>query len=243
MPKGFFKPNPEHLELCRRRLVACLEDGDTFATGRTIARLRERYGSQTVDAAIESIAENFHDLPPAVRERMMELGFKRAKADPELWDIASGEMHDTIAEILISEGVTPIWKHFRAVEGGMVLSSPAWDKLTPLGAAGLGDRPTAETLDEIGLCRAPYWHPLSEISPDEDRMNFHAAISLMLSVTLFDDGDGDPALAKANYLALVQPHSPTMDFEKALSRATYDDRWLLRLTTLGVQAIEGQLAQ
>jgi hypothetical protein len=242
MSKGFFKPNPAHIELCRRRLVACLDNDDRVTTGRTIARLRERYGSQPVDAAIDSITENFQELPPAVRERMMEFGYKQAKADPELWDIASGAMHDTIAEILISEGVTPIWRHFRAVEGGMLLSSPAWDKLSQMGNADLGERPTAETLDEIGLCRAPYWHPLSEISPDEDRMNLHAAVSLMLSVTLFDS-DGDPELAKANYLALVRSANPTMDFEKALSRARYDDRWLLKLSTLGVQAIEAQLAQ
>jgi hypothetical protein len=240
MSKGFFKPNSAHIELCRRRLVACLDNDDMLATGHAVARLRERYGSQVVDAAIESIAENFQDLSPAVRDRLVEFGFKQAKSDPELWAIASEEMYGIIAEMLVDEGVTPIWKHFRAVEGGMVLSSLAWDKLSQMGKAGLGDRPTAKTLDAVGLCREPYWHPLSEVFPDKDQMNLHAAVSLLLSTALFD-GDGDPALAKSNYLALVQPHNPTMDFEKALSRARYDDRWLLKLTTLGVQAIEGPI--
>jgi hypothetical protein len=94
MSKGFFKPNPAHIELCRRRLVACLDNDDNLATGCTVARLRERYGSQVVDAAIESIAENFQDLPPAVRDRLLQFGYKHALDDPELRDITTGEMGD-----------------------------------------------------------------------------------------------------------------------------------------------------
>ncbi|MFM2430610.1 MAG: hypothetical protein RLZZ511_1823 [Cyanobacteriota bacterium] len=218
-----------------------MDDPDQSAA--MVHQLINQYGRALVDQVTASFSADPSQLPPDVLAKMAAAGIAAAQEDPEQWPIAQGEIGDAMAQILADQGITPIWQHFRLVDEGFVLSAPAWDVLSQEpGSNLLGSRPTIATLDDIGLPRSPYWHPLSEALPDEGGVNAWGAVSLLLDTILFNTMDGSPAQAKAAYSALVGPLHPTLDLEQALSRAVYDDRWLLKLTTIGVEAIDQAIA-
>lgn len=242
MSKGFAKVDPAHLEAVKRRLIACMANLDpVLNTGRTIARLRERYGSHTVDAAIDDICQNPEQLSEDVRQTFARWGFEKAIKDPEMRDEVLSQSYDIIASVIKDSGLSPIWHHIRASERGFAVSSPAWKAIEATGFPAIEQIPHNETLTGYGLSRDPYWHPLSEVDSTNEWMNLYAMVSLMLDTILFNSFDGDPEKSKQTLRAIIEPVAPTLDLNKALERAVYDDRWLLKLTTLGVQGAEASI--
>lgn len=240
MTKGFVLSGDElKIQAIIKRITPAIRRKDEVAVGKGIRQMTERYGEEIVSNAWAQLM--------AEHEWLVETAFKGMS--PEQRHMFTDEAIEVIAQSLQTAGLR-LEDHMRVADAGIAVTRQALEAIRATGypnAADFGEG--NNSLEGMGLCRSPFMHPLSEFYPkgaepaiDEDTINLWAMASLLISAVMgwLDEPPDEPETALANLKTFVMVAAPTVDLEKLMFRARYDDSSLLKLASLVQQGIQAK---
>jgi hypothetical protein len=220
-----------------KRLTPSVERKDERAIASGIEKMTERYGKTLVG---EALGELCQDFPWMFHDAIDNL-------PTEQKNLFQDEAVAIMAETLTDAGLR-IEDHMRVCDKGIGLTKQAIAAIVATGfpnAAELGEG--NESMEGLGLARDPFWHRLSKFEGQGERtmMNNWACASFMINAAngwIPDDDDTLTPSPKgvANVKRLAALVAPTLDAEKLLHRAKYDDRALLKLCEILHRALESR---
>ncbi|MBW4516025.1 MAG: hypothetical protein KME11_12475 [Timaviella obliquedivisa GSE-PSE-MK23-08B] len=223
--QGFKDMTAEQLQIqvVIKRLTPAVTRRDEGAIAQGIRKMSERYSKEVVDDALGELLQEH----PWIWEKVSE------SLPTDTKHLMNDSAFEIMAETLTATGLR-IEDHMRVSDKGVGLSKVAIAAIAATGYEnievwGEGN----ETLEGMGLKRSPWWHPLSEFSPDNENMNLWASASLFISAALgWIAGENESPQARELLRETVSLVAPTVDTAILLNRCRYDDRALLKLTEL-----------
>lgn len=240
MTQGFASSGDElKVQAIIKRITPAIRRKDEVAVGRGVRQMTERYGEEIVSTAWTQLM--------AEHEWLVETAFNGMSREQR--HLFTDEAIEVIAQTLQAAGLR-LEDHLRVADAGIAVTRQAIEAIKATGypnAADFGEGNAS--LEGLGLCRSPFMHSLSEFYPqgaepgiDEDTMNLWAMASLLISAVMgwLDEPPDEPETALANLKAVVIVAAPTLDLEKLMFRARYDDASLLKLASLTHQGIQAK---
>jgi hypothetical protein len=235
MSKGFI--NQRVLESIKRQLHKTIATQDVAIVNKLRSSLAKQYPKNVI---IQASQEVMHELSP-------ELGlFYTGVLMPSMPQLVQENLIDAslemIADLLEKAGL-PVWKHLRASDRGFAISKPARNVIAATNFPGIGLFPTelSDTVEHMGIHR-PFMHSLGVIEetvpgvPGTNlNMNQYALVSFAINIVLFEPETGDPKKSEAFLREVIVIAAPTADFNAAMKRAAYDDRWLLKVANWAIE--------
>jgi hypothetical protein len=214
------------VQLVIKRLTPAALRRDEVAIAEGLRKMRGRYSKEVVDDALGELLQEH----PWIWEKVAE----NLPADTK--HMMNDSAFEIMAETLTDAGLR-LEDHMRVNDKGMGVTKQAIAAITATGfpnAAELGEG--NESMEGLGLARSPFWHRLSNFHGEGEQtmMNNWACASFVISAAngwmTDDDGNNNPApKGVQNVKRLAALVAPTLDAEKLLYRARYDDRALLKL--------------
>jgi hypothetical protein len=225
------------IQVIVKRLNPAVTRRDEWAIAQGIDKMTERYGKALVSEAIGELCQAHPWMFQSAIDNL----------PPDQKNLFQDEAVAIMAETLTDAGLR-IEDHMRLCDQGIGLTKQAIAAIVATGfpnAAELGEG--NESMEGLGLAREPFWHRLSNFEGQGERtmMNNWACASFMINAANGwipdDDGGSEPApKGVANVKRLAALVAPTLDAEKLLYRAKYDDRALLKLCEILHRALESR---
>ena len=224
-----------------RRLRGSVERKDRDAIFRGLQEVRSRHGDDVADECLRLT------LVSAAWLRK-ELLANLPKNEQQMF---AAEAFDSLASE-IEQASLRIEDHIRVCDEGFALTKTALAAITARNA-GIGscDKPPIteemciDSLDDVGLCRSPFIHPLSDTKEEDGEpwANAWATASLLINIThgWAGEGEGEPEKALKFLLQLVFAGNPQIDFTKLIRRVRYHDGELMRLCSLVEQGLTNKI--
>jgi hypothetical protein len=235
MAKGFI--NQRALESVKRQLHKAISTQDTAIVNKLRSSLVKQYPKNVIIQASEEV---MGELPPELG--LFYTGILMPAIPQDIRENLIDTSLETIADLL-EKADLPVWKHLRASDRGFAISKPARDVIAATNFPGIGLFPTelSDTIEHMGIQR-PFMHSLSVIeetvpgvSGSDLNMNQYALVSMAINIVLFEPQEGDPKKSEAFLREVIAIAAPTADFNAAMKRAAYDDRWLLKVANWAIE--------
>ncbi|GAP96103.1 hypothetical protein [Leptolyngbya sp. NIES-2104] len=225
MTKGFQSTDETKIAIVIKRLAPAAKREDYDALNQGILKMVERHGGEVVEQAMIRMIDDF----PFVRQKAIE------NLPDDQKQMFNAEAVAIIAGLLEESGLR-LEDHIRYGDRGIALTHEAIRAIANTGCPNASDFGIGnESLEGIGIDRAPFMHPLTETFQHngEDYVNSWGLASMTINSVLnwLDEPPDNPETPRSFIADCVSRVAPTVDLEAMLFRARYDDRALMKLAS------------
>lgn len=225
MAQGFKQVDEAIALTIERRILPSIQRQDEGAAMAAVFRMRDRYGGAAVAGVIEKL----------MGEHQWFFACMAMNAPEETRQNIEAASHELVAEKLLAAGLR-LEDHYRVCDQGVAMTYAAIDVIRQTGFPRADEFGGNVSIEGMGISRSgAFVHPLTE-AQDANGQTFvnglgFASMAISAANGWVESGDGGKT-ARETIASTVAIAAPTVDVDRMLFQARYDDRVLLRLASL-----------